>query len=491
MPRIAEWRPPSRPAGETLRPEVYAVFEELGRIADEIAVVQRSRSPRQRNSALNRASGTLNALSMRLSGCPPPEREIFEEIARQWLKAALDSATAVGTLEVREPVASPYVVGAPVPAARLVGREDLFAQIAAAWAKPGQRDSLIIYGHRRMGKSSIVRNLPHFCRLGDDTVLAVLNLQSVDWSDGLADLCYAIAFQLWTADPEATDEPRPDEYDAHPLPALRRLLDSLGRSDRQRRYVLVLDEYELLDQKLPPQAARDFIALLRGLTQQYPWLAMALVGLHTLQERSANYYEAIYTWRPIRVGLMDDDGVADVLQVEDDSFPLEYSPEAVARAHALTGGQPFLVQLLGDSLVQRFNEKLRQQLDPPPPTFSVEDVDAVTAAPRFYEQGDVYFTGIWAQADEDPPGQQALLKTLAEHAEGLDQAALCSASGLAPESCSAALDALQRHDVVVCADHGVCRYTVELMRRWVAARSTKRQAEDKDRKAKGPRVGGV
>jgi len=74
---------------------------------------------------------------------------------------------------------------------------------------------------------------------------------------------------------------------------------------------------------------------------------MALVGLHTLQERTASFYQAIYAWRGIRVGLMDRGSFADLLQVEQDDFPLEYGPEAIERAYFLTGGQPFLGQLLG------------------------------------------------------------------------------------------------------------------------------------------------
>jgi len=134
----------------------------------------------------------------------------------------------------------------------------------------------------------------------------------------------------------------------------------------------------------------------------------------------------------------------------------------------VTGGQPFLVQLLGDSLVQRFNQQLRQQLDPPLPTFAVADVDAVVDDPQLYQQGDAYFRGIWAQAGEAPPGQHALLQVLAHHAHGLDQTTLQQRSGLTPATCGAALAALIRHDVIVCQE-GICRYTVELMRRWVAS----------------------
>jgi hypothetical protein len=468
---ITTWQPPGLSAGTLLRPQVEAVFRQLAAVAHNVALVQQSQSVRQRNSALNRASGMLSSLPAQMHDCPTPERALLEEIAEQWLKIVLASASAVGTLDVREPVNSPYIVGAPVPAERLTGRQDLFDQIAASWAKPGQRDSLVIFGHRRMGKSSIVRNLGHFCAFLDDTGVAVLNLQSTDWTQGMSDLCYAIAFELWRAAHIAHDEPHPDTYQLHPLTALRQFLAHLPSGEQRRRYILILDEYELLDEKLSTANAEAFITALRGFTQQYPWLAIALVGLHTLEERSASFYQAIYAWRPIRVGLMDTDAVADVLQVQDDSFPLEYSLEAVQRVYDLTGGQPFLVQLLGDSLVQRFNRQLRQQLEPPSPTFSVEDVEAVVAAPQFYEHGHVYFHGIWEQAGEAPSGQQRILRALAHQSDGLEWTTLQQASGLHPEAFNAALDALSRHDVVTCWE-GICRYSVELLRRWVVAGHT-------------------
>lgn len=445
-----------------------ALLTQLSQAAQDVALVQQSQSVRQRNSALNRVSGTLNDLPAHMADCPTPERPLLEQITRQWLNLVLASASTVGTLEVRQPVVSPYIVGARVPAERLAGREDIFAQIEAMWAKPGQRDSLVVFGHRRTGKSSIIWNLPYFCAFGDDTGLAVLNLQSVNYSQGLSDLCYAIAFELWHASSIPVPEPLPDTYQRQPLAELRRLLADLNRLEERHRYLLLLDEYELLDDKLPATTAEDFVMTLRGFTQQYPWLAVALVGLHTLQERSASYYQPICTWRPLKVGLMGTDAVADMLQVEDDSFPLEYSLEAVARVHDLTGAQPFLVQLLGDSLVQRFNRHLRQQLDPPSPVFAAQDVDAVVEDENFYQQGDAYFRGIWAQAGEIPAGQHALLQVLAPHAEGLAQSTLQQASGLAADTFAAALDALSRHDVVACRDN-ICRYYVELMRRWVAA----------------------
>jgi hypothetical protein len=248
---------------------------------------------------------------------------------------------------------------------------------------------------------------------------------------------------------------------ASPLAELRDFFERLHEADQRRRYILVLDEYELLDQYLTPAQASAFVALLRGLTQQYPWLVVALVGLHRLNERSASLYEPIYAWRSVRVSFLDANGVADVLQVDADEFPLAFSPECLASIHRLTAGQPFLVQLLGDRLVDRFNQRLREEVHPPPATFSAQNVAAVVAAPSLYTQGAGYFRGIWTQAAEGRAGQHAVLRALAPHPEGLPAAELADA-GL-----DEAIGALIDHDVVLRSGERY-RFTVELMRRWVA-----------------------
>jgi hypothetical protein len=374
----------------------------------------------------------------------------------------------MAAMPCRTPVANPYLVGAPVPSARLAGRQALFAQIEAVWATPGPRDTLVIFGLRRTGKTSLVRAIPQACRLGDDTRVACLTLQGVDRTEGLSDLCYAIAFALWEADPERMDEPAPEDYESHPLAMLLLRLLRLESSMPPRRYILLLDESELLEAELPEA---DRTALLRGLTQQPIWLALGLVGLHNLKEGSASLREALGRWRPLLVGLLDREAFADLLAVKDDAFPLEYSLDALDRAYELTGGQPFLGQLLGEGLVQRFNQPLKPSLDPPAPTFTAADVNAVVEDPCFDANGYVYFNGSWAQAGEAPPGQQALLKILAEHRNSLDQNVWCEQSRLNPAAFEAAVEALERHDVVS-GEKGVCRYRVELMCRWVAVGAT-------------------
>jgi len=95
-------------------------------------------------------------------------------------------------------------------------------------------------------------------------------------------------------------------------------------------------------------------------------------------------------------------------------------------------------------------------------------VDAVVADAQFYRDGNAYFDGIWAQAGGAPSGQQAVLRALCDYADGLEGKRLRERCGLDPFAFNAALDALERHDVLT-AKNGHYHYSVELMRRWVAA----------------------
>ena len=58
-----------------------------------------------------------------------------------------------------EPFDNPYVAGDPVYPPLLAGRKDIFDRIGEVWSAKDDPDSIILYGHRRMGKSSILRNL--------------------------------------------------------------------------------------------------------------------------------------------------------------------------------------------------------------------------------------------------------------------------------------------------------------------------------------------
>jgi hypothetical protein len=205
---------------------------------------------------------------------------------------------------------------------------------------------------------------------------------------------------------------------------------------------------------------------------------MAFAGLHELEEMRRDYWNPLFgTVTAVPVGFLSSGAARRLITHPAPGFALGYTADAAKRIVALTHGQPYLVQLICHGLVARHNrrvaEKGREQGRPSP--FSQSDVAAVIDAPEFFRDGNAYFTGVWRQARASkPPGQAGVLVALSRAETGMAAEEIARRAGLLPEEGRQALEALSRHDVV--EEEGGCyRFTVELMRRWVAQREGGKQ----------------
>lgn len=124
------------------------------------------------------------------------------------------------------------------------------------------------------------------------------------------------------------------------------------------------------------------------------------------------------------------------------------------------------MQLVGFQLVRRYNDYVFQQGRTRESVFTVEDVEAVISDPEFFQGGSYYFDGVWGQAMRGVAGQQAILRALAPHSQGLSVDDLVQATGSDTLTVQEALKTLKRHDVVE-ETEGNGRIIVELFRRWV------------------------
>lgn len=332
-------------------------------------------------------------------------------------------------------------------------------RVIAAWSGPGQRPPLVLFGPRRQRKTHLIRQLAGSPgTLGEDTRVAALNLQTVDGSEGLRDLGHAIAFALWEAGPEGGAEPAPEAFERRPLAALDRFFAGRARRSPPRRDLLLLDEYERLEE-LPGARQAGLVRALLGA----PQLATGFVGLHHPDECGEGLRDALAGCTAISLGRLDPAAFAALLRAGDALGPWPFAPDGIGRAFALTGGQPFLGRLLGEMLAREGGRRAGNA-----PAFTAADVEAAAAAERFSLGARPYFGGHWARAAESPPGQRALLVALAPHETGLEREAWRAQTGLDPAAFDAALAALARHDAVETRD-GRWHFGVELLRRQVAA----------------------
>ncbi|MEH2307123.1 AAA family ATPase [Nostoc sp.] len=462
---IAAIQVPSFPREPLLRPVTWKVLTNLRRVVEDIQLVKRSISRSARSLAFNRALGKLTKILNQADTLPQAERGLIIDIAQTWQKSLLEIAGEVGEISITKPVVNPYVVGDPIEGHLFVGREDIIRQLEELWVMGYQLQSVVLYGHRRMGKTSILLNAAN-C-LGSQIQLAYVNLLRLgDSPQGVGEVLMAICDEI----SQVVKLPSPADADLLNLPyrTFERYLKQV-EAKLDGGLIIALDEFEKIEDLIEAKKIPiDFMGFLRGLVQMSSKIAFAFAGLHTLEEMTADYFQPFFaSVIPIHVGFQERASTRQILANPDnEDFPLDYIPEALDEIYVLTHGQPYLVQLLGFQLVRGYNDFVFEQGRSRDPVFTVEDVQAVINDPEFFQRGRYYFDGVWGQAARGAEGQQAIIQLLAPHAEGLSLDALAQSTGMNNADLQEALNTLKRHDVVE-ETQGNWRIMVELFRRWV------------------------
>jgi len=473
-----------------LRPGTWKTIASLRRVVEDVLVVQRSTSRSARAFALNRALGELTDILNKADTLPQAERELIVDMAQTWREALLQVAGEVGEISITNPVTNPYVVGDPVEGHLFVGREDILRQLEELWVMGHQLQSVVLYGHRRMGKTSILRNVAN-C-LGSEVKIAYINLLNMGaTSQGVGEVLMAISDAI--SDAVGCTPPADADLLSLPYRTFERYLKQV-EAQLDSGLIIALDEFEKIEELIEAEKIpKDFMGYLRGLVQMSSKVAFAFAGLHTLEEMTADYFQPFFaSVIPIHVGFLQPGATRQILAnptdensslssprvggIEGGDFPLDYKPEALEQIYALTAGQPYLVQLVGFQLVRGYNDYVFEQGRPRDPVFTVEDVEAVINDPEFFKRGRYYFDGVWGQAARGASGQQAILKALAPHPQGLNIDELRTqfnellrahvGATLPEETLHEALTTLTRHDVIK-EKEGCWQIIVELFRRWV------------------------
>ena len=381
----------------------------------------------------------------------------------------------------RGPVPNPYVIGNPVHGPLFVGREDVLRRLEELWGSSGQCPSVLLYGHRRMGKSSVLQNLGRL-KLPSHSVLVDFNLQRIGRVRSTAELLHGLSLKLYDAAKRAglggelLSEPQESDFLAegkNPYLALDRFLDKLGQLREGRRFLVTVDEFELIEEQIAEgRLDPHLLAVFRATFQTYPWLIMALAGLHRLEELRHDYWHPLFgSVSAIEVSFLSDGAARTLITTPAPDFALDYDAAAISRIIELTHGQPYLIQLICHSLVARYNRLLSEEPVPPLRRFQLADVDAVVSESELFTDGIRYFQGVWDHASRSAPaGQTQVLIVLAQHPDGQTAEELTPLCGQAEATTQAALRALSRH-AVLRTDGVRYFFTVELLRRWIVAQS--------------------
>lgn len=449
-------------AGELEGP-ASALLRSFSRISQDVAAALEQERAYARRLALSAVEERLDGLLRELTRSSERYVLRFRPIASRWREIIATHVRDLATeAEQRQEIDSPYVIGVPLSAEQeiFVGRTDISARIEQLLLDR-RRPPLLLYGQRRMGKTSLLNNLG---RLLPSTVIPLfVDLQGpATRASNEAGLLYYLARSMSDSAMRQRGLALPEldraTIERDPFIVFDEWLMSVERLVGNGTGLLMLDEFEVLDRAI--QRGRfdeeGILGMLRHIIQHRPKLKVLLAGSHGLSEfrRWSSY---LINAQVVRIGYLSADEARKLIEQPVKNFELRYTPEARERVLALTRGHPFLVQLLCAEIVALKNDQApeRRRLA------EVADVEASVAAAL--ESGDMFFADI-AHNQIDAAGQ-ALLRQIALAGE----CALVSPESLAlkPDYSEEALNQLLRRELIDVCSSGYS-IQVELIRRWFA-----------------------
>jgi hypothetical protein len=457
------------PKKELIRQDTWKVIKQLQKIAQDTLLTEKSLSLVNRSLASNRAIGSIEQILNNKDDLPELEKGMIIDILEFWKKNLLQNASKIGDDSTLKPSIQPYVIGDPVQNQVFVGRTDIIKQLEKIWLCSNQIQSVILYGHRRMGKTSILINISD--QLGSKVKLAYINL------NGLGDI--AGVDEVFMAITDAISEilniapPHDQDLSQSPYRTFKRYLKQIAQNNlTEYSLIIALDEFETIENLIQAKKiSSNFLGFLRSMMQLSPKIAFAFAGLHTLDEMTADYFQPFFaSIIPIRVNFLSEGATRQLLANPNDEFLLDYQPEALDLIYQLTSGQPYLVQLIGFYLVGHYNDQFEMG-KPRDPILTMEDVNIIINDSEFFKKGRYYFTGVWGQASHNAPAQQEILRAIAPYSQGLDILSIEAITGINQTTLEIALKTLERHDVIQ-EKTGKWSIIVELFRRWVEQEKT-------------------
>lgn len=393
----------------------------------------------------------------------------LEEVVQKWRAIARHEQERIS--HVTEQVGridNPYAPGLVLELhdPLFVGRTDLAQQLGEALRR-GRRPTFFLTGERRMGKSSILKQLPDL--LGSHYLPIFYDLQSTGVASSIAALLAAIAegiYDLLTVKGMPLrkleyEQLRADQRENEAVVYHRfgRWLKDVERIlDREdRTLLLAFDEFEKLEDA-GQKGHIDLNLLLdwfRSVIQNRPRLALLFSGVKTVSDMRSNWAGYFVNVETLKVSFLHRDEARQLIIHPVARFPGErvFTHEVVEGLIRVTGGHPFLIQALCSIIITNLNYRSRQQA-------LLQDV--AQAVDEVFKKWGEYFRDLWERTDQ---AQRNCLFAL--HAlERASLACVQQRSGLDDVATHRALQQLLKRDLV-CYENDEYWLAAPIFANWV------------------------
>jgi hypothetical protein len=364
-----------------------------------------------------------------------------------------------GRLYIDNPYApgNPLELGDPL----FVGRDDVVQKLGQALQKK-YRPTFLLTGERRMGKSSILKQLPVL--LGPRYLPVFYDLQTPGMIASTASFFATLAagmekqlrdrgLPVQKLERSQLDEAQQqDEFKVYDLfeqwfAEVERALEQVNRT-----LLLTFDEFE----KLEEAENRGILNLhllfnwFRSVIQNRPHLALLFSGAKMVGDMGRSWAGYFVNVELIKVSFLR---TTDAHNLIVHPIPHIFNEEAARHIMHITHCQPFLIQAVCKHIIENLNESSREQA-------TLEDV--AVSVKQVFESWGGYFWDLWDRCDQDQRSSLLALHTFKTAA--VDQ--IAERSGLGKQSTLFALEKLQMRDLVL-RENGLYQLAIPMLAHWI------------------------
>ncbi|MBV9713500.1 MAG: AAA family ATPase [Ktedonobacteraceae bacterium] len=426
---------------------------------------------RARQDALESILGNLKKIHPATTFRDATLNRRLEEIVQKWQAITRHELDNIANgPENFGHIDNPYTPGLALELHKplFVGREDVAQQLSEALSR-SRRPTFFLTGERRMGKSSILKQLPGL--LGSQYLSVFYDLQSTGVASSVAALLAAIAegiYEQLSAKgmlvkrleyEQLREDQRENEAVAyHRFDRWIRDVEQI--LERENRILLLaFDEFEKLEEA-DQRGHIDLKALLdwfRSVIQNRPRLALLFSGVKTMSEMGQNWAGYFVNVETLKVSFLRLAEARQLIVHPTPEFPGEhvFNEEVIGEIIRVTGCHPFLLQALCSIIVSNLNATQREQA-------TCRDVE-IAQDEVFKKWGDNYFKDLWERTD----AEQRLCLFAIQSLQKATSTQIQQQSGLDEATTRRTLQRLLKRDILLCNDE-TYRLAAPIFSEWIS-----------------------
>jgi tetratricopeptide (TPR) repeat protein len=297
---------------------------------------------------------------------------------------------------------NPYIAGNPIrDQERFFGRQDIISGVEKVLRQQGN-DGIVLYGQRRIGKTSILLQLEKRLLHGEEFTPVYFDLQDKA-AKSLREVLFELSQHISRVTGHLLVQPKDlDHIEDYFLEAfLPKIVEKLPGSG----LLLLFDEFDVLDSPQAFQASEAFFPYIRRLMTEIRKVKFVFVIGRRPEELSVRTMSTFKDIQTMRISFLAQKDAENIVQQSEENQSLRWDYDAIQEVIKWTHGHPYFTQLLCSVIWENAHDRKSIK------TLVVTTDDVENSVDTALKSGANTFNWLWEGL---PPAERVVMAAMSE-----------------------------------------------------------------------------